>query len=87
MHQPIYFYSVPIALMPPEGSREFAHLYKEGDSHIVINVPGEGGILGNNCHFRIMFYDRGAKEAHASIWYYRNEDKIEAVKKLYKEPE
>ena len=36
------------ALMPPEWNREFAHLYEEGTSHIVISTPVKDVVLARN---------------------------------------
>ena len=69
--------------MPPEGSREFAHLHEEGSSHIVVNTSVEDEILASNWGIRHMFYDRGVKET--LVYAPRNEEEMEVVKKLYQE--
>ena len=71
------------AFMPPEGSREFAHLHEDGSCHIVVSSKVEDEVLAKNWGVRHMYYERGVKEI--LVYAPRNEEDVEVVKILLRE--
>jgi hypothetical protein len=71
------------AFMPPEGSREFAHLHKDGSCHIVVSNEVEDEVLAKDWGVRHMYYARGVKEI--LVYAPRNEGEVEVLKSLLQE--
>ena len=71
------------SFMPPDGSREFAHLHKDGSCHIVVSTQVEDEVLANSWGVRHMYYERGVKEI--LVYAPRNEEEIEVLKMLLQE--
>ena len=71
------------AFMPPKGSREFAHLHKDGSCHIVVNNEVEDEVLAKSWGVRHMYYKRGVKEI--LVYAPRNEEEVEVLKMLLRE--
>ena len=76
---------IPVAhddsFMPPKGSREFAHLHKDGSCHIIASDEVVDEVLAKNWGVRHMFYTRGEILVYAP----RNEEEVEALKLLLRE--
>jgi hypothetical protein len=69
------------AFMPPEGSREFGHLHKDGSCHVVVSDEVVDEVLAKNWGVRHMFYTRGEILVYAP----RNEEEVEVYKSVFRE--
>jgi len=68
----------PEAFMPPPGSREFAHLHKDGSFHLVMSETDEQEIINKGWGLPHMWKDRGVNEI--LVYAPRNQAEIETLK-------
>lgn len=67
-------------LMPPLGSREFAHLHADGSWHLVVNDELVKHIIEQGWGERHPWYDRGVLEV--MVYAPRNNEEMTIVKQL-----
>ena len=70
--------SVPSSFMPPPGSREFAHLHKDGSFHLVMASADEDEVIAKGWGLHHPWKDRGVNEI--MVFAPRNMDEIEILK-------
>lgn len=72
--------ATPKAFMPPEGSREFAHLHADGSWHLVVSEDLVEAIVDVGWGERHPWYSRGVLEV--LVYAPRNRDELDLVKGL-----
>jgi hypothetical protein len=66
------------SLMPPRGSREFAHLHADGSFHLVLGEDDQGEVLARGWGLLHPWKDRGVNEI--MLFAPRNEEEIDQLK-------
>lgn len=69
-----------VQLMPPKGSREFAHLHADGSWHLVVKEEEVEHIVEQGWGERHPRYERGVLEV--MVYAPRNEDELTVLKTL-----
>ena len=68
------------AFMPPNGSREYAHIHEDGSIHVMLPKEVEDKILLKKWGLRHPWYERGVKEV--LVYAPRDEEELTILKRI-----